>query len=84
MKNVAVFDAKTHFSSLISDIDKTKQTVIITKRGKEVAKIIPFDSHRKRPVAEVIKDMNSLNKQIRKHARVSLKEIMQMREEGRK
>jgi prevent-host-death family protein len=84
MRSVALFDAKTHFSNLISDVDKRKHIIIITKRGEKVAKITPFDHDKKRPVAEVIKDMDLLNKEIRKHVKVSLKEIMEMREEGRK
>lgn len=84
MKSVALFDAKMHFSHLISDVEQRKEIIIITKRGENVAKIIPFNHGEKRPVGEVIKDMEILNKEIRKHAKVSLKEIMEMRDKGRK
>ncbi|GHV87484.1 antitoxin [Spirochaetia bacterium] len=39
--NIGAFEAKTHFSEIIEDVQRGKD-FIITKRGKPVAKIIPF------------------------------------------
>ena len=39
--NIGTFDAKTHFSEIIENVQKGKNYTI-TKRGKPVAKIIPF------------------------------------------
>lgn len=39
--NIGTFNAKTHFSEIIEEVQKGKNYTI-TKRGKPVAKIIPF------------------------------------------
>jgi prevent-host-death family protein len=39
--NIGTFEAKTHFSEIIEEVQKGKD-FIITKRGKPVAKIIPL------------------------------------------
>jgi prevent-host-death family protein len=41
MVTIGAFEAKTHFSQLIAEVEKG-QDYIVTKRGKPVAKIIPF------------------------------------------
>jgi prevent-host-death family protein len=42
--NIGTFDAKTHFSELIEEVQKGKD-YIITKRGKPVARIVPFSEN---------------------------------------
>jgi prevent-host-death family protein len=39
--NIGTFEAKTHFSEIIEEVQKGND-YIITKRGKPVARIIPF------------------------------------------
>lgn len=51
MNNVSAYDAKTHFSSLLERAGDG-ETVVITKHGRPVAKLVPFDVQR--PVGEVI------------------------------
>lgn len=41
---IGTFEAKTHFSELIDEVQKGKD-FIVTKRGKPVAKIIPFNEN---------------------------------------
>lgn len=45
MKQVGVFDGKAQFSALI-DAAEHGETIIITKRGKPVAQIVPVPSHK--------------------------------------
>jgi prevent-host-death family protein len=42
--DIGTFEAKTHFSEIIEDVQRGKDFVI-TKRGKPVAKIIPFSAN---------------------------------------
>ncbi len=61
--NIGTFDAKTHFSEIIEEVQKGKNYTI-TKRGKPVAKIIPFsdDNHlRKDIIAQLFQYQNSSN-----------------------
>jgi prevent-host-death family protein len=49
--NIGTFEAKTHFSEIIEDVQNGNDYVI-TKRGKPVAKIIPFvqDVHSRKDI----------------------------------
>jgi prevent-host-death family protein len=42
MKHVGIFEAKTHLSSLIDEVEKGSE-VVITRHGKPVAKIVRAD-----------------------------------------
>ena len=55
MKDVGAFEAKTHFSQLLREVEEG-ETVIIYKRGKKVAKLVPVHENYKRvDVAELIR-----------------------------
>jgi prevent-host-death family protein len=41
MKTVAAGEFKARCLSLMDDVQRTRETVIITKRGKPVAKLVP-------------------------------------------
>ncbi len=44
MKTVAISEFKAKCLALITNMDKTKKPMVITKNGKPVAKITPFKS----------------------------------------
>lgn len=53
MKNaITAFDAKTHFSKLLDRASKG-EGILITKRGKAAAKIVPIDSHNNIEIANI-------------------------------
>jgi prevent-host-death family protein len=41
MKKIAAGEFKARCLSLMDDVQKTRETVVITKRGKPVAKLVP-------------------------------------------
>ena len=47
MKRVGVFAAKTHFSALISSVEHG-ETIIVTKKGVPVARIVPMSGETSR------------------------------------
>jgi prevent-host-death family protein len=49
--NIGTFEAKTHFSEIIEEVQNGNDYVI-TKRGRPVAKIIPFvqESHSRKDI----------------------------------
>ena len=55
--SIGTFEAKTHFSRIIGEVEHGADYVI-TKRGKPVAKIIPFEQEkvmsRKEAIAKLI------------------------------
>jgi prevent-host-death family protein len=42
MREVGIYDAKTHFPRLIDDVEKG-ESVVITRHGKPVARIVPIE-----------------------------------------
>lgn len=43
MQTIGAFHAKTHFSSLLDQVENGEQ-IIITKHGHPVAKLVPIDT----------------------------------------
>ncbi|MCL1931140.1 MAG: type II toxin-antitoxin system prevent-host-death family antitoxin [Treponema sp.] len=60
-QQIGAFEAKTHFSRII---DKAEQgeDFIITKRGKAVAKIIPFEKKPEMTWKEALESFRELRK----------------------
>ena len=46
MKKISAGAFKTHCLSIMEDVRATRHPVIITKRGRPVAKLVPVDSGR--------------------------------------
>lgn len=40
MKHVGIFEAKTHLSNLVEEVEKNGEEIIITRHGKPVAKLV--------------------------------------------
>lgn len=78
MEHISSFDAKTHFSKLLADVQDGKE-FIITKHNKDVAKLTKYSSERQ--------DVNQLISNIKKNrvkAKISLTELLEYRDYGRK
>ena len=41
MNTIGLFEAKSHFSALIHDVEGG-ESIVVTKKGKPVARIVPF------------------------------------------
>ena len=42
MKTMAITDFKAHALQILSQVAECKETVIVTKRGKPVAEVVPY------------------------------------------
>ncbi len=76
---ISTFDTKTHLSGLLEKVQKG-ESFLITKRGKPIAKIIPYKEEKQ----EV--DFSELSNSLKK-IRTSIKgkiDIMELKEQGRK
>ncbi len=83
MKEISIFDAKTHFSGIISDVVEHHQEFVIKKRGEKVAMLVPYEAKEKVDLKSVFKAMDNLAKVIGKRG-ITQSEIKKMKEEGRK
>jgi prevent-host-death family protein len=80
MKKVQAAAAKAHFSQLLDEVERG-ETVVITRHGKAVAKLVPDEERRREDIGRAIAEI----KEMRKHApRVTVQEILAWRDEGRK
>jgi antitoxin (DNA-binding transcriptional repressor) of toxin-antitoxin stability system len=52
MKRVGAFEAKTHFSQLLDDIEHRHEQVIVERRGRAVAVMSPYGDMLSRDDAE--------------------------------
>jgi prevent-host-death family protein len=43
MKTIGLFQAKSHFSAIICEVE-SGESIVVTKQGKPVARIVPFVS----------------------------------------
>jgi len=80
-KQIGAFEAKTHFSRIL---EKTEQgeDFIVTRRGKPVAKIIPFEQEPKMTWKEALEGFKELRKHYRgKPGDFNIREAI---EEGRR
>ncbi|MFO1463126.1 MAG: type II toxin-antitoxin system prevent-host-death family antitoxin [bacterium] len=79
MNEIGVYEAKTHLPKLLERVSKG-ENFIITKHGVPIARLVPAENAQKRPVAEVIRELLDS----RKRRKASLREIKDMKEEGRR
>jgi prevent-host-death family protein len=63
-QQIGAFEAKTHFSSIIDKAEKGED-FIVTRRGKPVAKIIPFKKEAEMTWEEALDQFKELRKNYR-------------------
>lgn len=78
-KKVSTFEAKTHLSNLIAEVEHGT-SILITKRGKTVAKLVPYQNE------EIVENFSEIVNSFRNlRARVKGKaSIQELKEAGRK
>ena len=50
MKTMAISEFKTHSLQVIGCVARTKETVVVTKRGKPLVEVVPFRHNDELPV----------------------------------
>jgi prevent-host-death family protein len=84
MKQVGIFDAKTHLSSLVDEVEKGGE-VIITRHGKPVAKLVQAEQrHTPEAIArrrQAIAELRAMAKE--RGLRVTHDQIKSWIEDGR-
>lgn len=49
MKTLAITDFKAHALQVLGQVAKTKEPVVVTKRGKPLAEVVPFSAGKPAP-----------------------------------
>ena len=84
MKHVGIFEAKTHLTRLVVEVEKGGE-VVITRHGKAVARIVPAERRHSPEMIErrrqAIAELRTMARE--RGSRVSHEEIKSWIEEGR-
>ena len=80
MRTIGAFAAKTHFSTLLEAVSQG-ETILITKRGTPVARLVPPHAPDRAPAAKAAAALRRLRRRV---GRVTAAEILAMRDEGRR
>jgi prevent-host-death family protein len=75
MHKVGAYEAKTHLPRLLNEVARG-HTIVITKRGIPVAKLIPVAEERRRSKREVVEALKDYQRTAPRVDGVSLKELI--------
>ena len=79
MREIGAFEAKTHLSELLAAVEKG-ETIVITRRGRPVARLVPEPAMPERAAA--ILRIASLRERLA--GTIGLDDILSARDEGRR
>ena len=80
MREVQASEAKTHLPRLLDDVERG-ETVIITRHGRAIARLVPEAHRRQETIDRAIESIRAL----RRHTgRITLVELLSARHEGHK
>ncbi len=84
MKHVGIFDAKTHLSSLVDEVEKGRE-IVITRHGRPVAKLVRADERLSPEAVErrlkVLRELRAIGDRL--NLNLTHEEIKARIEEGR-
>ena len=78
MSTVSAYEAKTHLPRLIKAVEGG-ETIVITRHGKPVARLVPIEARDRGDVGDVIERMKRARA---RRPRVPLEELLAYRHEG--
>ena len=79
MQTIQASEAKTKFLGILDEVERG-ESVLITRHGKPIARIVPEAEIDRERVERAIEGMHALRQRIGK---LSLEEILSARDEGR-
>ncbi|HEY7391555.1 MAG TPA: type II toxin-antitoxin system Phd/YefM family antitoxin [Bryobacteraceae bacterium] len=80
MREIQASEAKARLPQLLDDVERG-ETLIITRHGRRIARIVPEVDRRQEEVDRALASIRELRKRTLK---VSIEEILSAKEEGRK
>ena len=79
MREIQASEVKSHLPQRLDDVQRG-ETIIITRHGKPIARLVPDEDRRRADNAAAIETIKALPKRV---GRLSPEELISMREEGR-
>lgn len=78
MREVQASEAKTHLPQLLDDVERG-ETIVITRRGRAIARIVPEAQRRQEEIDSAIEGIKALRKRTGK---ITPGELLSARHEG--
>jgi prevent-host-death family protein len=78
MREVQASDAKVHLPQLLDDVEHG-ETILITRHGRAIARIVPEKDHRQEEIDKAIASIKSLR---RRTGRITVAELLEARHTG--
>ena len=84
MREIQASEAKARLSQLLDEVERG-ETIVITRHGQAIARIIPEAQRRQREIKEALDSIKALGEEIaREQGPVSIEEIVSSIHEGHK
>ena len=80
MREIQASEAKTHLPQLLDDVERG-ETLIIKRHGRRIARIVPEVDRRQEEIDKALAGIRELRKRT---GRITLRELVSARHEGRK
>ena len=80
MREIQASEAKAHLSELLDDVERG-ETLIITRHGRPIARIVPGADRRQEEIDKAIANIKELRKRTGK---ITFEELRSARDEGRR
>ncbi len=81
MREVQASEAKTHLPQLLDDVERG-ETVVITRHGRPIARLVPEASRRQAEIDEAVEGILALRKKL--NSKITVEEILSSILEGHK
>ncbi len=84
MREVQASEAKTHLPRLLDEVERG-ETIVITRHGRPIARIVPEVSRRQAEIAKAVEELRALRRSIADRGEsLSWDELKAFRDEGRR
>ena len=80
MREIQASEAKSHLAQLLDEVERG-ETIVITRHGRAIARLVPEAERRLEEIAKAIADLKELRKGM---PRLTIEEILSARHEGHK
>jgi prevent-host-death family protein len=80
MREIQASEAKTHLPRLLDEVERG-ETLIITRHGRAIARIVPEVDRQQAKIAEAMDAIRNLR---RRTGRIKVDELLSARDEGRR
>ncbi len=80
VREIQASEAKTHLPKLLDDVERG-ETLIITRHGRAIARIVPETDRRREAIDKAIESIRTLRKRT---GRIAVSDLLSARHEGHK